>query len=189
MQHPALGVFAVEIDGAVMQTVDSAAEEAVFGASVTVSGLAAGDHVVRIVPVSGTVAIDAFVVEGAGGVPVEPTPTPTEVDTDRVTPTAEPTLTPLPTATPAEILDTIESDDARVVQSGLWTLTPGDLASGGATLFSSGSVDDTLALAFTGPRVDVVYVKHPALGTFTIEVDGAVLYTVNSAATEASSAR
>ena len=180
VQHPALGVFAVEVDGAVLQTVDSVAEDAAFGVSVIVSDLAEGDHVVRIVPVSGTVAIDAFVVE-ASEVPVEPTPEPTIEPT--VEPTTEPTVepTPEPTVEPVTDVETIESDDARVAQTGLWTLTAGDLASGGAYLFSSGSVEDTLTLTFSGPRVDVVYVKHPALGTFTIEVDSAVLYTVNSA--------
>jgi len=182
VEHPALGVFAVEVDGAVMQTVDSAAEAAAFGALVEVSGLEAGIHVVRIVLVSGTVAIDAFVVTDMVESPVEPTPVPTEV-VPTETPTVEPTIEPTvePTVTPAEALETIESDDARVTQNGAWTLTAGDLASGGVYLFSSGGVDDTLALIFTGPRVDVVYVKHPALGLFSIEIDGAVLYTVDSA--------
>jgi hypothetical protein len=39
-KHPSLGSFAIEVDGMVLQTVDSVAAETIFGAEATISGLA-----------------------------------------------------------------------------------------------------------------------------------------------------
>jgi hypothetical protein len=107
IQHPSVGSLAIEIDGTVMQIVDGVVAEAVFGAETTVSGLVYGQHTLRVYPVSGVVAIDAFKVEMALQV-VVPTATPvpadipTDVPTDIPTdiPTDMPTETPLPTETP-----------------------------------------------------------------------------------------
>jgi CSLREA domain-containing protein len=108
--------------------------------------------------------------------PAVPTVEPTE------TPTTEPTLEP--TATPDSSLTVIESDDAAVKQTGIWTAHDTPYASGGRYLFSSGSPDDALLLTFTGSRVDIVYVKHPALGVVVVEVDGVPLQLVDSIASD-----
>jgi hypothetical protein len=114
-----------------------------------------------------------------------PTPSPTAtavVATPRDTPA--PSDTPMATETPTPVPDSglqvVESDDASVLQTGAWTAHDTDVASGGRYIFSSGSPDDTLSLLFVGTRADVVYVGHPALGTFEIEIDGVPMQEVNS---------
>ncbi|HEX3051125.1 MAG TPA: hypothetical protein VHP83_10760 [Aggregatilineaceae bacterium] len=94
VQHPALGTFAIEVDGVVQQTLVSTAESTIFGAQATVSGLSAGAHTLRVVAVEGTIAIDAFHVIAAE---VVPTPVPTDEATAEPTvePTSEPTTTPV----------------------------------------------------------------------------------------------
>jgi hypothetical protein len=99
VKHPALGVFAVEIDQVVIQTVNSVAAESVFGTQAVITGLADGLHTLKIYPVVGVVAIDAFSVEGFVDAPVPP-PTSTPVPTQEVLPTNEPTATDIPTSTP-----------------------------------------------------------------------------------------
>jgi hypothetical protein len=66
----------------------------------------------------------------------------------------------------------IESDDAAVAQTGVWAAHDTSYASGGRYLYSSGNLEDALTLTFTGAQVDRIYVTHPALGVFVIEVDG-----------------
>jgi hypothetical protein len=101
------------------------------------------------------------------------------------TPTAPPTttltVTPGPTGT---LLQLVESGHPAVRQSGLWTAHPTNAASGGSYLYSSGSLDDSLTLAFSGTQVTIVYVRHPALGTFAVEIDGLPMLTVDSVASE-----
>jgi hypothetical protein len=75
----------------------------------------------------------------------------------------------------------IESDDARVGQAGSWTAQS---VSGGSYLYSTGSEDDVLTLEFVGTSVEVIYVSGPSLGTLAIEVDGTVLRTVITTASE-----
>ena len=121
---------------------------------------------------------------------VEPTVVPTEEITAE--PTAEPTVEPTfesttePTATPDPSLTIIESNDPRVLRTGNWTAHETALASGGRYLYSSGSNKDTLALTFTGSRLDVIFVQHPALGSFALVLDDKALQTVSSTAQEAS---
>ena len=123
VQHPALGSFDLEVDGVVMQTVNSTADDTVFGSQVTVNGLAEGEHILRVVAVDGTVAIDAFVVEAPPALPTEtpslpvlPSEVPEEVQTEL--PTA--TLTPSPTATNLppglSVLTLLPEADAQVQQ-------------------------------------------------------------------------
>jgi len=76
VQHPALGVFAIEIDGTLVQMVDAVAADSVFGAREVITGLASGQHTLRIYPLSGTIAIDAFAVETPLAFPLPPTPVP-----------------------------------------------------------------------------------------------------------------
>jgi len=96
----------------------------------------------------------------------------------------EPLPTPTPTATEAvehvEFI-TVEAEDPAVIRSGAWAAHDTPDASGGAYLYSSGSAEDMLSLRFRGTRLEVVYVGHPALGSFVIEVDGAPLAVVDSA--------
>ena len=105
-----------------------------------------------------------------------------------VQPPVEPTIEP-PTATPDPNLLIIESDDPQVQRAGDWTAHDTAQASGGRYLYSTGSDQDTLSLTFTGGRVDVIYVQHPALGSFVLELDGTVIQTVLSAGPEAFGAR
>jgi RHS repeat-associated protein len=77
VQHPALGTFAIEIDGQVVRTVSSTTKQSAFGTRTQIRGLTAGEHTLRITAVSGTIAIDAFGVEAA-------------VESQRANPTAQP---------------------------------------------------------------------------------------------------
>jgi hypothetical protein len=112
--------------------------------------------------------------------PATPTPEPTEM----LIPTDLPTLTPTPTETLSNPLLRVESDHPAVHQSGMWTSHTTDLASGGSYLYSSGGFEDVLTLTFLGTQLEVIYVKHPALGTFAVEIDGMVMQLVDSAAPE-----
>ena len=71
VQHPALGSFDLVIDETPVQTVDCTASDSAFGAHLSLN-LAAGSHTLRIVPVSGVVAIDAFAVEAVSEPSVPP---------------------------------------------------------------------------------------------------------------------
>jgi hypothetical protein len=78
----------------------------------------------------------------------------------------------------------VESDQEAVSQAGVWTAHATDLASGGGYLYSSGSLTDALSLTFQGTQINVIYVKHPALGSFALEMDGSVIGTVDSSAAD-----
>ena len=58
-------------------------------------------------------------------------------------------------------------------------------ASGGAYVYNSGQVGDSLSLSFTGTRLTLVYVQHPELGIFMVEVDGEIIAVVDSGQPEA----
>ncbi len=103
-------------------------------------------------------------------------PTPTPLPPAAPTSTATPPLTSAPAT-----LVRVEAEDSRVQQSGAWTAYATGAASGGMYLFSSGSPDDALTLTFSGPRLDVIYVGHPALGALGIAVDSVLLETRNTA--------
>jgi len=122
----------------------------------------------------------------------EPTETPTEIVPTEITPTEE-TSTDEPPAqeptAPSSILLIVESDDPAVVASGLWTAHNTGDASGGGYIFSEGNQTDTLTLGFTGTQVDVIFVTHPALGSFAVEVDGVPLQIVSSTGDTAFGAR
>ena len=72
--HPALGTFAIEIDGMLHLIVDSALLSD-GGVWALVSGLTPGEHTLRVYTVTGTAAIDAIAVESAA-VPPPSTPVP-----------------------------------------------------------------------------------------------------------------
>jgi hypothetical protein len=123
-----------------------------------------------------------FTIAGAEVQPLSPAAT----STPTLVPTAVPTT--LPTAAPTNTVirpaQLIETTDPVVVQTGAWTTHTTDAASGGSYLYSSGSFEDVLSLNFVGTQVEVIYVKHPALGTFAMEIDGAVMQLVDSVAAE-----
>ena len=99
------------------------------------------------------------------------------------TPILLPTLDVTPTALP-DILSGVEAESDVVSRIGEWTAHDTDIASGGCYLFSSGATGDALLLIFSGTTVDIVFVKHPALGTFGIEIDGTLEQTIVSTSDE-----
>jgi hypothetical protein len=120
VQHPALGSFALEVDGVVLQVVDSRGPEGFAEVSL---GLGPGTHTAWLSPVTGTIAFDAFGVEAVLPPPVEPTVEPTPVPTEEPTveptpvPTEEPTVepTPVPTEEPT-VEPTPEPTDEPTVE-------------------------------------------------------------------------
>src|SRR5262249_29103415 len=103
-------------------------------------------------------------------------------------PTIAPTFAP-PTKTPAapnvsEIpaASTVEAESSSVMRSGSWTVQNANSASGGKYIYSSGQNGDVLTVGFSGTHVDIVFVKNPAFGSFPVEVDGALLQTVDARA-------
>jgi hypothetical protein len=60
-KHSAPGTVAIEIDGVVVQTVNSRTPNALTLARVAIP-LTPGEHTLRVVAVQGSVVIDAFVV-------------------------------------------------------------------------------------------------------------------------------
>ncbi len=204
VKHPALGVIVVEIDGTPYQLLDSLAEESVFGVQATFA-LAEGQHTLRLYPMMGTIALDAFLVEAlatptatpeaTAEVPVTPTPSDELPTEPSVEPTAEltveptatlpPLFTPTPTVTPDPLTMVIEAEGAGVLPGGLWTRVESLAASGGAYLMSSGEESqepDALTLVFSGARVELIYATGPALGKFTVEVDGLPVQLVDARA-------
>lgn len=64
VKDPAYGRLGIEIDGALVQVIECFdVTGRTFGAQVTFNGLAAGSHTIRVFPVVGRVAVDAFVIE------------------------------------------------------------------------------------------------------------------------------
>ncbi len=208
VKHPALGVIVVEIDGSPIQLLDSAAPDSVFGAQATFT-LAEGQHTLRVYPLTGTIALDAFLVEAAAVPATEPeatvtaTDTPTPADTllspETFTPTPtgtllsletftpEPTATDLPSVTPSPTptLDPLsvwlEAESDAVTFTGQWARVDDGRASGGAYLLSGDWGDEALTLTFFGPRVAVLYLTGMSPARFDLEVDGQIVQTVTYA--------
>jgi hypothetical protein len=61
--HPDLGMFTVVIDDKAVQTISTSMGRATFGNRLTIRGLEPGVHTLKIVPISGAVAIDAFQIQ------------------------------------------------------------------------------------------------------------------------------
>ena len=96
--------------------------------------------------------------------------------------TVPPTVTP--TLSHVEPLQVIEAESEALQRTGTWTAQATNRASAGYYIYSSGSPNDVLTLTFEGTQVAVIYVQHPALGVFAVEVDGVLVQTVNSVAAE-----
>jgi hypothetical protein len=74
----------------------------------------------------------------------------------------------------------IESDDPTVQRDGTWTSANADAASGGSYVYNTGADDDVLTLHFEGNYVEISYLRHPFLGTFTVIVDDVAIRSVMS---------
>ncbi|MBZ0305798.1 MAG: hypothetical protein K8I82_06990, partial [Anaerolineae bacterium] len=74
----------------------------------------------------------------------------------------------------------LEAEDAQILQTGLWTFYETEAASSGGYLYSSGGPDDSLTLHFDGTWAEVIYVEHPDLGSFAIEMDGELAQSIVS---------
>ncbi len=107
----------------------------------------------------------------------EVTTEPTVEATTEVTVTVEVTESPTPESTLTQI---VESENAAVKQAGTWTQYLNESASGSSFIASSGATDDILTLTFVGSGLEIVYVQSAILGTFAIEIDGAVVQTINA---------
>ena len=100
VQGPTFGAFSIVIDGEPRQVVETSAPTYSFGAHFTISGLSQGKHELRLNVASGTVAIDAFVVQQA--LESELPPSPIEIPTP--TPPAPPFMpTSIPPALGTEV--------------------------------------------------------------------------------------
>jgi len=168
--HPALGSFAIEVDGALLQVVSSTASDTIFGARASVTGLPAGAHVLRIVPTEGTIAIDAFAVEGLAPLPeqpaVEPTLEPT-LEPQEPTPPATPTETPwevTPTSTPLPLLlpvyDSFETEQTWLAD-GSWTYALNGGYSGSGW-YASGATPGASTLTYAY-QIDLRAAQNPQL--------------------------
>jgi len=177
VRHPALGVFVVEIDGVPVQLVDSSATDTEFGARASVL-VSAGEHTVRVYPLSGTIAIDAFGVEP---VVVEPTVEPTLPPVETViapTPestveltlppvTAEPTLapTPLPTDIPTPVVlpfaDSFDNGQGWTA-SGAWTFDT-QAAHTGAGWWADSTVRGQISTLTYNGLIDLRTAQYPQM--------------------------
>jgi len=72
----------------------------------------------------------------------------------------------------------VEAEDARVTQSGAWTLQLDPVASGGAYLVNSGGEEDALSVWVRGNYFEVLYATAPHFGTLVVEIDGSVRRTI-----------
>ncbi len=170
VEHPALGDFAIEVDGVPMQVVDSTASNAVFGVRASISGLSQGNHTVRLVPVNGTMAIDAFAVEALAQVS-SPMPTAAVNPEPSFTPTATaisapPELTASPTATPVPVLlpwsETFETNTMNWTASGAWLFAP-QAGYQGSGWFADGRVGGQSSRLTSEVAVDLRMAQHPEL--------------------------
>lgn len=71
-QSPILGSFALEVDGMVVQVVSANGQDA-STATVSLTGLAEGEHTLRVVSTGGIIAIDTLTAAAFGSVVVQPT--------------------------------------------------------------------------------------------------------------------
>jgi hypothetical protein len=130
---PSFGSFQVELDGVVVQTVNAALPEMTYGLSVSLPNLSAGAHTVRVVPLSGQVAIDGFFILPPTPVTVTATPT-LEITPEVVVTTPAPTLevtvvpteevTAIPTEVPTEVPTEIPTEVPTEVPTEAPTAVP-----------------------------------------------------------------
>ncbi|NDJ86716.1 MAG: hypothetical protein GYB66_12585 [Chloroflexi bacterium] len=114
---PDYGAFNIEIDGTIVRTVDTNTPDTTYGREATLDYLTDEAHIARIIPVGGTVAIDAFraVIDASGLVPA--TPALTSPAEEATVETIVPTLawTAVETATHYELH--VQTADTSVLRS------------------------------------------------------------------------
>ena len=91
-----------------------------------------------------------------------------------------PVVEPNPSPTPETVYvrQLVESDDPSVARTGQWSGQATIAAAGGSYLYSSGGDENTLTLEFVGTSAEIVYVQNPALGSFTIVIDGVAIRSI-----------
>ncbi|MFN8451203.1 MAG: DUF6605 domain-containing protein [Anaerolineae bacterium] len=143
IQGPSFGAFTAELDGIAIQTITTNTPVYEMNVGFTLSGLGDGVHTLRILPVGGVVAIDAFIVSGVADVvppteeilptvpptldigTLEPMPTDTP-PTEEILPTVPPTLEPTPTDVPVTppVSDNLDTGADNWLSTSGWTWTP-----------------------------------------------------------------
>jgi glucose/arabinose dehydrogenase len=96
----------------------------------------------------------------------------------------EQSLVPLPTQTLTTItgteMQTIESDDAKIMRTSGWVSYSNPPGSSGGSYLINTSASDTLTMSFVGTSVEVRYVQQKAFGSFVVLIDGSRMQVVNS---------
>ncbi len=132
VQGPSFGSFAIELDGNVVQQVSTGAPVYEFNDQFTIGGLSPETHRLRIYPVQGVVAIDAFLVQGTPEAaspvpsPLTPMPSPTSTQMMLPTPTATtsiPAPTMMATPLPLPVLETMDDGAFDWHATSGWALT------------------------------------------------------------------
>ena len=161
VQHPALGRFGIEIDGILLQEVDSTAPDSVFGARAAVTGLPDGPHTLRVYPLSGTIAIDAFALDQPLALPPTPelAPLPTGSPTLAPPPPDFPTTTPLPATLP--FVDTFDTGQGWSA-SGAWRFEP-QAAYRGAGWYADSTQRGTVSILSASAPIDLHGAPYPQL--------------------------
>jgi hypothetical protein len=137
----------------------------------SVTGLTAGTHTLRIVPISGTIAIDAFAVEAVTDIPGTATPAfteepmilPTGTGTSFATPTAQLTGTATPTPLPV-MLPVLETFDRSLgwTGSGSWRFDIAGARSG-AGWFGDSTARNQISTLTYGTPIDLSAAVNPQL--------------------------
>ncbi|MCI0709445.1 MAG: S8 family serine peptidase [Chloroflexi bacterium] len=92
------------------------------------------------------------------------------------------TTTPAPTLIPGLPTEPyiIEAEDPIVIKEGEWDEFESTSASGNAYVASKRTGDQQLGLLFEGTRIEVIYARHEAFGTMSIEIDNKIVQTIDT---------
>ncbi|HLA45102.1 MAG TPA: hypothetical protein VJZ27_16775, partial [Aggregatilineales bacterium] len=190
IQHPALGIAAIEVDGEIVQTFTLRGEQA-FGKQIHLRDLADGDHNLRILSLEGMMAIDAILVSevltpeqlptDATDVVERPTAMPSDsndnepllnADSSELLgrPDSEPDPIEVPTETPnipaapltPPILESLDDSASNWSGSGSWILTGDADADGNGAGWQASAGVEPAVLNFR-PMLDLRSVPNPVL--------------------------
>jgi len=79
----------------------------------------------------------------------------------------------------------VQADDGAILQNGAWFTVSDERAVSADYLVTENSTPDAaLTLTFTGTQIDVISIAAPDYGSFTLEVDGVIVQTVNANAAQ-----
>lgn len=90
----------------------------------------------------------------------------------------------LPSSLASPSIQIVESDSQYVKQLGNWVNVNTPNASGDSYLYNN-SASDALEIDFLGSYIDVIYLKHPSFGSFTVEIDNIYRRTIFANSAEA----